>query len=58
MIKHDLNIDFYYVMTYFLFWKVHLPNPVIAGSKQLFWVFLNKEIRYKEKFDSFRVLMM
>ena len=55
-VKHDLKIDFYYVMTYFLFWNF-FKKSFIATSRKVFWVFLNKEMRYKQNFDIFRVLL-
>ena len=47
--KHDLKIDLYYVMTYFLFWNLK-KKSFIATSRKVFWVFLNKEMRYKQNF--------
>ena len=38
--------------------NVDLPNPCMSECRNVFWVFPNKEMRYKQKFDRFRVLMM
>ena len=58
--KYDLKIVLYHLVQSLLFVE-NFPIsqiPQTTGSRKVFCVFLNQEMRYNQSFDTFRVLPM